>query len=94
MTTPSKLSAVPDFSGLPADATDTERMRALIEVLSAYVEHFHGGQIEMVSFDGEVLAVRMTGACHNCPLSEVTLHGWIEGTVRPFFPQLKAVQAV
>ena len=75
-------------------ATDEERMRALIEVLSSYIEYFHGGAVEMVSFDGATLKVRLSGACLGCPLSPTTLHGWVEGTVRQFFPHLKAVEAV
>lgn len=78
----------------PEAATDEERMRALIEVLSSYIEYFHGGAVEMVAFDGATLKVRLTGACIGCPLSPTTLHGWVEGTVRQFFPNLKAVEAV
>jgi Fe-S cluster biogenesis protein NfuA len=83
-----------DLSLVQPNASDQERMKTLIEVLSAYVEHFHGGALEMVSFDGETLQVRMSGACKGCNLQQVTLHGWIEGTVRPFFPDLREVVAV
>ncbi len=86
--------AFPDLSSLPPNADDSERMRALIDILSSYVEHFHGGEIEMVAFDGETLQVRLEGNCHGCHLSEVTLHGWIEGTVKPFFPKLRRVVSV
>jgi Fe-S cluster biogenesis protein NfuA len=84
----------PETNDIPAEATDEERMRALIETLSAYIEHYHGGAVEMVSFDGEILQVRMRGACRGCNLASVTLHGWIAGTVTPFFPALKDVVAV
>jgi len=83
-----------NLDNLPPDASPETRMRALIEVLSAYIEHFHGGAVELVHFDGERLQVRLTGNCQQCPLSSVTLHGWIEGTVRPFFPELKHVESV
>jgi Fe-S cluster biogenesis protein NfuA len=73
--------------------TDEERMAALLERISAYIEHFHGGSVEMISFDGKVLRVRLGGACLGCPLSPTTLHGWVEGTVHQFFPQVE-VQAV
>ncbi len=69
-------------------------MAALIETLNAYIEYFHGGSLEMVDFDGDTLRVRMSGACQGCTLAPVTLHGWVEGTVRPFFPGLKQVLAV
>ena len=83
-----------DLSLVQPNASDQERMKTLIEVLSAYVEHFHGGALELVSFDGKSLQVRMLGACKGCNLQQVTLHGWIEGTVRPFFPDLQEVVAV
>lgn len=83
-----------DMSELPPDADAEKRMEALIETLGAYIEYFHGGALELVSFDGQKLAVRMSGACRGCNLQAVTLHGWIEGTVRPFFPDLKEVVAV
>lgn len=86
--------AKPDISDIPPDASDEERMLALIEVLSAYIEYFHGGALEMVSFDGDTLQVRMLGACEGCNLAPVTLHGWVEATVRPFFPDLETVEAV
>lgn len=74
--------------------TQQEQMRGLIDQLSAYIEHYHGGQVELVSFDGRVLKVRLGGACTGCPLSLNTLHGWVEGTVRQFFPQIERVEAV
>ena len=91
-----KFSAtmLPDTSNLPVDVTDEELMRALIETLSSYIEYFHGGAVEMVSFDGKSLKIKMTGACVGCPLSPVTLHGWVEGTARQFFPALKKVESV
>lgn len=84
----------PDIDDVTDDATDLQRMRALLDTLSAYIEHYHGGAVEMVSFDGKKLQVRMRGACRGCNLAPVTLHGWIEGTVRPFFPALEVVEAV
>jgi Fe-S cluster biogenesis protein NfuA len=70
------------------------QMKALVEQLSAYIETFHGGSAEYVSFDGKVLKVRLGGSCLGCPLSPSTLHGWVEGTVRQFFPDIKSVESV
>jgi Fe-S cluster biogenesis protein NfuA len=74
--------------------SEEERLRALVERISAYIEHFHGGSVEMVAFDGKVLQVRMGGACLGCPLTPSTLHGWVEGTVRQFFPEIERVEPV
>lgn len=81
---------MPDDPEVPKE----ERLKALIERLSAYIEQFHGGSVELVSFDGQVLKVRLGGACLGCPLSPNTVHGWVEGTVRQFFPEIFAVEAV
>jgi Fe-S cluster biogenesis protein NfuA len=82
------------MGNISPDVPDEERMRSLIETLSGYIELYHGGAVEMVSFDGETLKIRMTGACQGCKFSPLTLHGWVEGTVRPFFPNLKGVEAL
>ena len=59
--------------------TMEERLHALLEQISAYIEQYHGGSVEMVSFDGKILEVRLGGACLGCPLSPNTLHGWVQG---------------
>lgn len=76
-----------------ANAPIEEQVRVLIQRLSAYIEQFHGGAVEFISFDGKVLKVRLGGACLGCPLSPNTLHGWVEGTVRQFFPQIEKVES-
>lgn len=68
-----------------------ERMQALIHQLDAYIEQFHGGSVELVHFDGKVVTVRLGGACLGCPLMPSTLHGWVEGTIRQFFPDIESV---
>lgn len=74
------------------EANDREmQLRALVDKLSAYVEQFHGGSVEFVSFDGKQLQVRLGGACLNCPLLPSTLHGWVEGTIHQFFPDVEVV---
>ncbi|MGD8620964.1 MAG: NifU family protein [Anaerolineales bacterium] len=77
-----------------SDVPPEDRMKALISVISSYIEQYHGGFVEMVSFDGDVLQVRLGGACETCALSETTLRGWVEGSVRQFFPDLERVEAI
>jgi len=72
----------------------SEQIKGLIEQLDAYISHYHGGSVELISFDGKTLKVHLGGACLGCPLSPVTLHGWVEGTVRQFFPDIERVEAV
>ena len=84
----------PNLNGIPADAPEADRMRALIDTISAYIEYFHGGSVKMESYADGVLTIRMAGACSGCPLSAETLHGWVEGTVKQFFPDLEEVKAM
>jgi len=77
----------------PVNHTTEEQVKALIEKISAYVEQFHGGSVEFVSFDGNRLEVRLGGACLGCPLLPSTLQGWVAGTIHQFFPDVQVVAA-
>ncbi|MEK6750875.1 MAG: NifU family protein [Chloroflexota bacterium] len=69
------------------------QLRHLIENLNAYIEQYHGGTVDFVSFHNDTLEVKLGGACLNCPLLPSTLHGWVAGTVRQFFPGVNVVEA-
>lgn len=71
--------------------TREKQIRQLLENLSAYIEQFHGGTVEFVSLERDELKVRLGGACLNCPLLPSTLHGWVEGTVHQFFPEIHVI---
>ncbi len=69
-----------------------ERMRGLLDQLDAYIDHYHGGSIEFVDLDNDTLTVRLGGACEGCSLRMATLKGWVEGTIKQFFPEIKSVE--
>lgn len=73
--------------------TEEERLKSLLEKINAYIEHYHGGSVEWVSYEGKVLKVRLGGACLGCPLSPSTLHGWVAGTIHQFFPDIDVINA-
>lgn len=77
---------VPSFS-------QEEQLKGLIEQLDSYISLYHGGTVELVSYDGKNVKVRLGGACLGCPLSPTTLHGWVEGTIKQFFPEVELVEA-
>lgn len=54
-----------------------------------------GGDVELVdvSEDG-VVKVRLTGACHGCPMSQMTLKMGIEKIIKQQVPSVKDVVAV
>jgi Fe-S cluster biogenesis protein NfuA len=71
------------------EATNEERIKALVDQLSAYIEQFHGGSVELIGFDANVARVKLGGACLGCPLLPSTLHGWVAGTIHQFFPDVR-----
>ncbi len=71
----------------------TEQMQNLIKSISAYIEQYHGGSAELVSFEDDVVKVRLGGACLGCPLSTATLNGWVQGTIHQFFPEVSVEAA-
>ena len=70
-----------------------EQMDNLIQSISAYIEQYHGGSAELISFEGDVVKVRLGGACDGCPLSNATLKGWVQGTIHQFFPEVSVEAA-
>jgi len=42
----------------------------------------------LVEINGNIVKVRLGGACESCHLSEQTLQGWVAGTIRQFFPEV------
>jgi len=71
----------------------TEQMQNLIKSISAYIEQYHGGSAELVSFEDNIVKVRLGGACLGCPLSTATLNGWVQGTINQFFPDVSVEAA-
>jgi len=70
-----------------------EQMAQLIQSISAYIEHYHGGSAELISFEENVVKVKLGGACLGCPLSASTLKGWVQGTIHQFFPEVSVEAA-
>ena len=75
------------------DYSVEEQIRALINQLNAYIEQYHGGSVELDRIEGDVVYVRLGGACEDCTLSPATLQGWVAGTLRQFFPEIRVARA-
>jgi Fe-S cluster biogenesis protein NfuA len=54
-----------------------------------------GGDVELidVSIEG-IVKVKLTGACHGCPMSQMTLKMGIEKIIKTQVPDIKEVIAV
>lgn len=55
-----------------------------------------GGDVEFVSLDNQtgVVSVRLKGACHGCPMSQMTLKAGIERYIKAEVPGVTAVESI
>ena len=53
-----------------------------------------GGNVELVDIEGTVVKVRLTGACHGCPMSQMTLKAGVERIIKAEVPEVTEVVSV
>jgi len=54
-----------------------------------------GGDVELVDVsDDGVVKVKLTGACHGCPMAQMTLKMGIEKLIKSKVPEIKEVISV
>ncbi len=67
-------------------ADDTAELAAIAaELLSGPIgalAESHGGSIELVSIEGDIVNVRLSGACHGCPAAAGTLYDTLQRELR------------
>lgn len=86
--TMSELRAEPGESVL-------ERIEQTLDTLRPYIMS-HRGQVEVVDFDESdgTLLLRLSGTCHGCSASSVTLKQGIEVRLRQAVPEVRSVESV
>lgn len=53
----------------------------------------HGGDVEIVGIEGDVVRLRMEGSCSSCPSSTVTLNFAIEKAILAAAPEISRIEA-
>ena len=53
-----------------------------------------GGDVEFVSIEGDVVKVRLTGACGGCPMATMTLKNGIERIIKQRVEGVSSVESV
>jgi Fe-S cluster biogenesis protein NfuA len=53
-----------------------------------------GGGVELVGVEGNIVKVRLTGACGSCPMSQMTLKQGVEVRLREMIPEIERVESV
>ncbi len=70
-----------------------EKIEVVLEKVRAGLRS-EGGDIEFVDIKGNVIYVKLKGACGTCPMSTLTLKNWVEANIKREIPEITAVQAV
>lgn len=68
-----------------------EHVQAVLDCVRPFL-NADGGDIELVSVDGNSAAVRLTGLCAGCPSAHMTLHVGIEAALREEIPEFDTLQ--
>jgi Fe-S cluster biogenesis protein NfuA len=63
-----------------------ENIQAVLDRVRPFL-NADGGDIELVSVEGNSAAVRLTGMCAGCPSAHMTLHVGIETALRDEIPE-------
>ncbi len=53
-----------------------------------------GGDIELIAVDGGVVKVKLRGACAGCPMSQITLKGFVEAAIKKNVSGIERVESV
>jgi Fe-S cluster biogenesis protein NfuA len=72
-----------------------ERVAAVIDKVRPALEA-DGGGIEVVEIleDEKAVVVNLTGACHGCPMSTMTIKGYVEKIIKEEIPEIEEVRLV
>jgi len=50
-----------------------------------------GGDISLISIDGNSVSVKLEGACVGCSVNQMTLKSGVEMTIKKYVPQIEEV---
>ena len=71
-----------------------EKVEEVLNKVRPYLQA-DGGDIELVDItDDDIIKVKLTGACHGCPMSQMTLRAGVERALMSELPEVKRVEAV
>lgn len=76
------------------ESTLNEKVQQALETIRPYLKA-DGGDVELVKVTPEgIVEVRLTGACSNCPMSQMTLRAGVERALIREVPGIRRVEAV
>lgn len=69
-----------------------EKIEQVLEQIRPHLQA-DGGDVELVDVNDGVVTVRLTGACHGCPMSQMTLKNGVERVIKENIPEVKSVES-
>ena len=51
----------------------------------------HGGRIELIDFDNNILFIKLSGACQGCAAATITLTQGVENQLKKEFPEIEKI---
>ena len=70
-----------------------EEVKRIIEKIRPVLQA-DGGDIELIDIEGEIVKVKLRGACAGCPLAQMTLKGFVEDAIKKNVSGIEKVEAV
>jgi Fe-S cluster biogenesis protein NfuA len=70
-----------------------ERVEAVLARVRPFMQA-DGGDIELVSIDGNSAGVKLTGMCAGCPSAHMTLYLGVESALRDAIPEFEMLRLV
>jgi len=71
-----------------------DKVLKALETIRPYLKA-DGGDVELVNISSEgIVEVRLTGACSDCPMSQMTLRAGVERALIKEVPGIRRVEAV
>ncbi|RLI88527.1 MAG: NifU family protein [Candidatus Altiarchaeales archaeon] len=70
-----------------------EEVKRIIEKIRPALQA-DGGDIELIDIEGEIVKVKLRGACAGCPLAQMTLKGFVEDAIKKNVSGIEKVEAV
>ena len=67
-----------------------QKIKQLIDDLRIYL-NMDGGNIEFVKYENHILYVKLTGACADCLMQDVTLNDSILNAIKEEVPEIEKI---
>src|SRR5215210_7357323 len=74
------------------EVDDRIRVEEALDTVRPYI-HSHGGEVELLKLQDGIVHLRLSGSCHGCAASAMTLKRGIEAALREHWPGFEEIVA-